>query len=460
LIFDSTIVAISTPFGESGIGIIRMSGKDSFMIADKIFRRADKKRISDLRDHSINYGWIIDPKSEEIVDEVLLNIMKKPRTYTKEDIVEINCHGGWIALNRTVDLMLDLGARMALPGEFTKRAFISGRIDLTQAEAVLDIIKARTECGLCSAVKRLKGSIKNKIEDIREKLLILLSYINARIDFGEQISIEQKKEKELIDNLINNIEDIIEQNEKKRGIEEGIKIVICGKTNVGKSSIINAIYGEKRILTSKIAGTTRDSIQIDIYLDGTIYHFIDTAGIREGKTKIESLSIKNSEKEIKNSDCLIMVFDISRKISYQDKKIVEWISGLNKDIIWIVNKTDKAARIDLNELRILVKNNEIIKVSAKNGSGIDNILLELKKRKEKFSTEIVNGLLINKRQRRHLILVKEGLIKVKGLYQKGIGEELISEELKYSIKELDNIVGNGIEDNKIEEIFNQFCIGK
>lgn len=460
MIFDNTIVAISTHFGESGIGIVRISGKDSFIIADKIFRRKDKKRIPDLRDHSINYGWIIDPKSKEFVDEVLLSIFKKPKTYTKEDMIEINCHGGWIALNRTIDLILDFGARMALPGEFTKRAFVNGRIDLTQAEAVLDIIRARTERGLCFAVKQLKGSIKNKIEDIRENLLILLSYNNARIDFSEQVKIEKEKEKIILDNLINSVGNLIEQHDKKKGIRDGIKVVFCGKTNVGKSSIINAIYGEERILTSEIQGTTRDSIQIDIYLDGVIYNFIDTAGIREGKTKIEKLSIKNSEKEIKNSDCLIMIFDISRKLSPQDIKIVEWISGLKKEIIWVVNKTDLTARIDLKELEILVKNNEIIKVSAKTGSGIEKIIFELRKKKGEICSEIVDGLLINKRQRNHLIIIKEGLVKIGNLYQKGLGEELISEELKYSIKELDNIIGNEFEDFKIDEIFNQFCIGK
>jgi tRNA modification GTPase len=457
---DNTIVAISTPFGESGIGIIRMSGRDSFIIADKIFRRKDNKRISDLKDHSINYGWIINPKNNEIVDEVLLSVMKNPKTYTKEDIVEINCHGGWVALNHTMDLILDLGARMALPGEFTKRAFINGRIDLTQAEAVIDIIKSKTEIGLCFAVKRLKGSIKNTIEDIRKKLLKVSFFVNVRIDFGEQVSVKKEEEKEIIKELISTIENIIKNNNRQKGIEEGIKIVFCGKTNVGKSSIINTIYGEKRILTSGVPGTTRDSIQIDIYLDGIIYHFIDTAGIREGKTKIERLSIKNSLKEIKNCDYLIMVFDISRKLSSQDKKIVEWIRGLNKEVIWIVNKTDLKPKFNFKELKNLTKNNEIIKVCAKNGSGMENILLEIKKRKEKFNEDILNGLFINKRQRRHLMRVKEGLIRIEDLYKKGSGDELISEELKYSMNELDNIIGNGIVDNKIEEIFNQFCIGK
>ncbi|MGA1841375.1 MAG: tRNA uridine-5-carboxymethylaminomethyl(34) synthesis GTPase MnmE [bacterium] len=457
---NGTIVAVSTPFGESGIGIIRMSGEDSLLIADKVFRRRDNKGVFELRDHSINYGWIIDPKSGEFIDEVLLSVMKKPKTYTKEDIVEINCHGGWFALNRTMDLLISFGARIALPGEFTKRAFINGRIDLTQAEAVIDIIRSKSEIGLCSAVKRLKGTIKNEIEDIREKLLQLLSYINAGIDFCEQVQVEKQREKKIIDDLIGNIKNLVERSDKKRGIEEGLKVVICGKTNVGKSSILNAIYGEKRILTSRISGTTRDSIQIDIYFDGITYHFIDTAGIREGKTKLERVSIKNSKKQIKNSDYILVIFDISRKLDRNDKKIVEWINKLKKEVIWVVNKTDLKARLDLHELKLLIKNNGIIMTCTKNYSGIDKILSELKKKKQNISEQIVNGLLINKRQRNLLTSVAERLNNIKDFYKNGLNDELISEELKYSLKDLDCIIGKELEEIKIEEVFNQFCIGK
>lgn len=458
--FNNTIVAISTPFGESGIGIVRMSGEDSLSIANTIFRRKDNKKVFDLKDHSINYGWIIDPKREEFIDEVLLSIMKEPKSYTKENIVEINCHGGWIALNRTMDLVISLGARIAQPGEFTKRAFINGRIDLTQAEAVIDIIKSKTDLGLCSAVKRLKGTIKNEIEDIRGKLVIFLAHINAGIDFCEQVQEEKQKETRILDDLIINIKNIIESSDKKRGIEEGLRVVICGKTNVGKSSILNAIYGEKRILTSKIAGTTRDSIQIDIYLDGITYHFIDTAGIRDGETWLERLSIENSKKEIKKSDYLIVIFDNSKKLERDDKKIIEWTNKINKEIIWVVNKTDLKTRINLDELKELIGKNEIIMTSAKNGLGIDKILIEIKKKRQTISEKIINCLLINKRQRNHLVSISESLIRINNFYKKGLSEELISEELKYSIKELDCIIGKGVDEIKIDEIFNQFCIGK
>ena len=458
--FNSTIVAISTPFGESGIGIIRMSGMDSFMIADKIFRRRDNKKISELFDHSINYGWIINPKSGEVIDEVLLTIMKKPRTYTKEDMIEINCHGGWISLNRTMDIIIDLGAKIALPGEFTKRAFINGRIDLTQAEAVLDIIKAKTDRGLYSAVKKLDGSIRNKMQDIRKKLLELLSYNNAEIDFSEQVLMNKKREIKIADMVIMDVESLLDQYHRKKAIREGIKVVFCGKTNVGKSSIVNAIYGENKILTSKIHGTTRDCVQLDIYLEGIVFHLIDTAGIRESKTNIEKLCIENSEKEIKSSDCLIMVFDISRKLNYQDERIVRWISKLNKDIIWVINKTDLNERFNFEYLEKIIKTKDVVKISAVNGSGIDKILCELKKRKEKFYDVIEDGLIINNRQKSHLKNIKMGLERIKELYQRGSNEEIISEELKYSIKQLDNITGDGLDSNAVDEIFNQFCIGK
>jgi len=455
-----TIVAISTPYGESGIGIVRMSGEKSFMIADKIFKRKGHKGIFDLADHSVNYGWIIDPNDREIIDEVLLTKLIKPRTYTKEDMIEINCHGGWAALNRTMDLTIKLGARIAMPGEFTKRAYLNGRIDLIQAEAVLDIIRAKTENGLSSAMNRLRGSVRLKIEEVRKEIMALLTIMNARIDFEEQVSMDTEKEDARIDKIIGEIKTLVQKYDQTGGLREGIKTVICGKTNVGKSSILNAIYGEERVLTSNVAGTTRDSIQIDIYLDGTIYHLVDTAGLKQGRTLIEKLSIQNSEKEIHNSECIIMVFDLSKRINERDREIAEWIKGLSKDVIWVANKQDLPRRICLKEMNEIVKGEKIIEISAINGTGIDKLIEELKARKKLMSKNILDGVIINKRHRNHLIHIKEAMERIRKIEKQKDKEVFISEELRFAMDELDRITGEKRDLNIIESIFEEFCIGK
>lgn len=457
---DDTIVAISTPYGESGIGIVRMSGKRAFEIAEMLFKRGNKRGIFDLSDHSINYGWIIDPGSNAVIDEVLLSVLKSPKTYTREDMIEINCHGGWIAVNRIMDLIIDYGARIALPGEFTKRAFLNGRIDLTQAEAVLDIIRAKSENGLSNAIKGLQGCLKDKLEPIRSSIFKLLSLTEAKINFDAQIPDDAEEDEHWLDSIIKETEKLLQGYERNRGEREGIKTVICGKANVGKSSIINAIYGEERVLTSNIPGTTRDSIQINILLDGMIYHLIDTAGIKKGRTVIEKLSIENSKKEINNSDCLIMVFDLSRKITYQDERIVEWIKGLGKEIIWTGNKKDLPKRIDVNTVNKLIGNQRIFEISAREGSGIERIILELKKRNGKLSRAIMAEVIVNKRQKVHLENVRALITKAKIKKEEGFQEELISEDLRGALDELDKITGKGDEGEIIENIFENFCIGK
>ncbi|MGA1790779.1 MAG: tRNA uridine-5-carboxymethylaminomethyl(34) synthesis GTPase MnmE [bacterium] len=457
---DDTIVAISTPFGESGIGIVRMSGKRAFEIAEELFKRKDKRGVFDLSDHSINYGWIFDPGNNAVIDEVLLSVLKSPKTYTREDMIEINCHGGWVTLNKIMDLIVNYGARIALPGEFTKRAFLNGRIDLTQAEAVLDIIRAKSENGLSNAIKRLQGGLKNKLDPIRDNIVKLLCLTEARIDFDNQITDDGDKDDHWLDSIIKETEALLQGYERARGEREGIKTVICGKANVGKSSIINAIYGEERVLTSNIPGTTRDSIKINIFLDGMIYNLIDTAGIKKGRTIIEKLSIKNSEKEINNSDCLLMVFDLSRRISCQDERIVKWIKGLGKEIIWTANKKDLPKKIDIKVLKKLIGDQKIFEISAKEGSGIERIISELKRRNGKLSKVIMDEIIVNKRQKVYLESVKALITQVKIRKEDGFQEELISEDLRNALDELDKITGKSDNGEIIESIFEDFCIGK
>lgn len=457
---DDTIVAISTPLGESGIGIVRMTGKDCLSIANRMFSRRDTRGVFDFSDHSINHGWIMDPGSGQVIDEVLISILRAPRTYTREDMVEINCHGGIIAVNRTMELAIHLGARPALPGEFTKRAFLNGRIDLAQAEAVLDIIKARTEEGLSCALRRLRGSIREATTGVRQGLVWIQSQVEAGIDFEDQMCSNTGSILEGIDSIIKRIGVLVEGYETMRQREQGIRIVICGKTNVGKSTLLNAVYGEERIITSSIPGTTRDSVQVEIVMDGMIFHVVDTAGIRREKGALDELCAQKTKEEIERSDLVVVVFDMSRRLSADDERVVRMLEARRGDILWVGNKNDLPRVINLKALEALISNGTLIEVSAKEAKGLDLLVNEIKQRKEKIQGSIYDGVMINKRINEHLKRICEILIRIKDLCTEGMGEEIIAEELRYAIRESDNIEGRGSNDELIESIFSRFCIGK
>jgi len=457
---NDTIVAVSTPLGESGIGIVRMSGRNSLSIVARMFLRRDGRGIFDFPDHSINHGWIVDPCSKEIIDEVLITILKGPKTYTKEDMIEINCHGGIIALNHTMDLAISLGARPALPGEFTKRAYLNGRIDLAQAEAVLDIIRARTEQGFLYAVRRLRGSIRTTTAGIREQIMGILSEIEAGIEFEDQISRDEGLPLEGIDSLVIQIQEIISRYEALRHREEGIRIAICGKTNVGKSSILNAVYGEDRIITSNIPGTTRDCVQVDILLDGIIFHVMDTAGIKKEKGRLDQLCAQKTHEELQKSDLILAVFDLSRRISTDDIRLVQWLEDRRRDIIWVGNKNDLRRSIDMNALKAMIQDKALIEISAKKRKGLDLLMNEIKLRKGVLTGSVTDGALINKRISEHLKNISNALGRVKELHKERIGEEIIAEELRHALQELDNIEGRGANEELIDSIFSKFCIGK
>ncbi|MGA1796180.1 MAG: tRNA uridine-5-carboxymethylaminomethyl(34) synthesis GTPase MnmE [bacterium] len=457
---DDTIVAISTPLGESGIGIVRMSGRDCLRIADRMFSRGDARGVFDFSDHSINHGWIMDPGSGQVVDEVLISILKAPKTYTREDMVEINCHGGMIAVSRTMDLAIRLGARPALPGEFTKRAFLNGRIDLAQAEAVLDIISAQSEEGLSYALRRLRGSIRDATTGIRQGLVRIQSHVEAGIDFEDQMRPDTGSILEEIDSLAKGIRALIEGYESMRQRERGIRIVICGRTNVGKSTLLNAVYGDDRIITSTIPGTTRDSVQVEIIMDGMIFHVVDTAGIRQGRGALDELCAGKTREEIERSDLIIVVFDISRRLSKDDERVVRMLGDRRGDILWVGNKKDLPRAINMKALKTLISNETLIEVSAKEAKGLDLLVNEIKRRKEKMHGSVYEGIMINKRINGHLMRIGEVLDRVGDLYTEGIGEEIIAEELRCAVQELDNIEGRGSCDEVIESIFSQFCIGK
>ncbi|HDL09692.1 MAG TPA: tRNA uridine-5-carboxymethylaminomethyl(34) synthesis GTPase MnmE, partial [Candidatus Omnitrophica bacterium] len=350
-ILDDTICAISTPLGRSGIGIVRMSGPDAIRIAEKIFLSKDKKPVNSFKSHTIHYGFIVEDLSQstqptistpgvEMVDEVLLTVMKAPRTYTRQDIVEINCHGGIVALRKVLELCLRHGARLANPGEFTLRAFLNGRIDLTQAEAVLNIVDAKTEEALKVATRQLEGSLSKILNSIHKDLLDIVSEFEALLDFPEE-EIEESQKEEIISRLENTIKELdklLEHSREGRLIQEGIKCVICGKPNVGKSSLMNALLGKERVIVTPIPGTTRDVVEEIVDLHGIPLRIADTAGIIETEDLVEKEGIERAKREMENADLIILVLDTTQGVNGDDIFLLERIK--DKNHIICVNKID------------------------------------------------------------------------------------------------------------------------
>ncbi|MBM3252384.1 MAG: tRNA uridine-5-carboxymethylaminomethyl(34) synthesis GTPase MnmE, partial [Candidatus Omnitrophica bacterium] len=391
---DDTIAAISTPLGQAGIGIVRLSGKDALSIVDKIFVSKENKKPSKFKTYTTHYGWIVNgyklqatsykrkiknlkpvacSLKPEIIDEVILTIMRAPKSYTKEDVVEINCHSGFLPLRKILDLVLKKGARLAEPGEFTQRAFINGRIDLTQAEAVLDIINAKTDQALEIGVSQLKGELSKEIDFIRNELLEVLAYLEAEIDFPEE-EIDKLSLKQQTARLIKTkkqIEKLLETAEQGKIMREGINVVICGKPNVGKSSLLNTLIKQEKAIVTHIPGTTRDIVEEVINLKGIPLRFVDTAGIIEPKDLIEKEAIKRSHQQINNCDLALLLFDQGQRLSAQDKILVENLKG--KNVIFVVNKIDLPSKINAAKLKSIAKNSKIIKISVLRKFGIKNL---------------------------------------------------------------------------------------
>ena len=364
---DDTIVAISTPLGEGGIGIVRLSGKNALSITDKIFVSKDKSKPTAFKTYTVHYGHIIRHSSRvrgrEIIDEVILTVMRAPRSYTKEDVVEINCHGGVVPLRKVLDLVLTLGARLAQPGEFTKRAFINGRIDLLQAEAVLDIIRSKTESFMKVALGQLEGGFSVTINRLKEDLLDVLGEVEARIDFSEEeVELTSKEDISIkLGNLSGEIKKLIDEAWKGMILKEGIMCVICGKPNVGKSSLMNVLLRRNRVIVTPIPGTTRDAIEEEINLRGIPVRVVDTAGISVAKNIVEEHGIRKSKSYIKLADLILFMLDGSKRWSEQDTEILRSIKGRNFMII--SNKNDLPGKLDIDKVKKITEKNEIIEIS-------------------------------------------------------------------------------------------------
>lgn len=460
-----TICAISTPLGVSGIGIVRLSGKDTYKIIEEIFVpgknpfKRKKLKISELPSHTVYYGHIID--NGKVIDEVIVTIMKSPKSYTKEDMAEINCHGGIIPLKEVLNLCIKKGARLAEPGEFTKRAFLNGRIDLTQAESVLEIIHSKTEYGLEMGIKKLKGSLGNFISDIKEKILRLLAEIEAKINFPEEEDVEIYRldiDKRL-EEIYEEIEKFMKKANRGKVLSEGVKVAIIGSPNVGKSSLLNALLKEERAIVTEIPGTTRDAIREVINIRGIPIDIIDTAGIRKAKNKIEKIGVERALEWMKKAEINILILDGSRKLNEYDLKLLEHIR--KKPYLIVINKTDLPRRIELKKILKEFNEEKIILASIKNNVGIEEIENKLWKLIQEGHGEIKGDeIYLNLRQEKKINMIKKYLKETLEEVKNQNFIEIVAENLKNCINEIDELIGVKFSDKILDEIFSKFCIGK
>lgn len=459
LYLDDTIAAISTPLGKSGIGIVRLSGKKALSIADKIFIGSNGKRPSRLSSHRLYYGWIKNGK--ERIDEVLLNVMRAPRTYTKEDIVEINCHSGIAVLRKILELVLGLGARLAGRGEFTKRAYLAGRIDLTQAEAILDIINSQTPQALNAALGQLEGRLSEKIGNLRRSLLEISTQLEASIDFADQ-DIEPKSLEKILkkaEKASYQIKELLDSADKGTILREGISCVICGRPNVGKSSLLNALLKKDRAIVTPLPGTTRDVLEETVDISGIPLRLIDTAGIVKASNLAEAEAVKRSRKALKEADLILLVLDASRKLEAEDLKISRYIS--ERCAFVVLNKQDLPQKIGADELSRVSGGRKVIKVSALRGRGLKSLQREIAAYLWRGEAPSGDELLItNIRHRQALKKAHLSLRRVNKAIKMSQGTEIVALYIKEAQSFLGEIIGKIRCEDILERIFSQFCIGK
>ena len=465
---NDTIAAISTPIGESGIGIVRISGPKALEIAQKVFRdkKLNKTKVKNFFSHTVHYGFVIDPESGEKIDEIILVLMKAPQTYTREDTVEFNCHGGILSLRKVLETVINYGARMAEPGEFTKRSFLNGRIDLSQAEAVIDLIQAKTERSLSSSLAQLGGSLKKKIEDLRNRVIRISAEIEAPMDFPDQDikEINPKKVEENISYILKEINSLIETLDYGKILKEGINALIVGKANVGKSSLFNTLLRENRAIVTHIPGTTRDTIEELINIKGIAFKIIDTAGLKNPENVIEKISIKKMMKYLRETKLILAMFDVSVPLSLEDKEVIKEINkekNKNKKVIVIENKIDLNEKIDKKKLFDLLDVKDSIKMSLKEKIGIEELEEKLAKAAMEGLVIPENGVVINNvRQANQLNRAKQALENVLVGLKEKITYDFLTIDLKDVLDSLGEITGDSINDEIINDIFSRFCIGK
>ena len=454
-----TIAAISSAAGNSGIGIIRVSGDEAIEVVDKIFRPANKnKKLANVESYTVHYGHIMD--GDKTLDQVLVIVMKNPHSYTGEDTVEIDCHGGMLILKKVLDLVLKNGARTAEPGEFTKRAFLNGRIDLSQAEAVMDLINSKNDFALNSSIEQLKGGVSDAIKDIRKDIIYHIAFIESALDDPEHISLDGYDEEitKMLNENINKISKLVNSFDNGRIMKEGIKTVILGKPNAGKSSLLNLMLGEDRAIVTDIEGTTRDTLEENINFNGLSLKIIDTAGIRDTEDLVERIGVNKAKEIAKEGDLIIYVVDGSRELDDNDREIIKLIN--DKQAIILVNKSDMDTVINIDELK-KDSNRDVILFSAKNGEGMEQLEEEIRNMfysgKVTYNDQVY---ITNARHKEALENALESLKQVKNSVDAGMPEDFYSIDLMDAYTDLGLIIGESVEDDLVNEIFSKFCMGK
>lgn len=458
--FD-TIAAISTPPGEGGIGIVRISGDEAIEIADKLYSMG-KKSLADQDTHTIHYGKVVNPKTGDIVDEVMVSVMRAPKTYTREDVVEINSHGGILVVNKVLQVVLNNGARLAEPGEFTKRAFLNGRIDLSQAEAVMDMIRAKTDRAMHVAVDQLDGQMARLIRDLRQKILDTLAQVEVNIDYPEYDDVEEMTSQLLEDKAREvkaDIQKLLETAQQGKILREGLATAIIGRPNVGKSSLLNKLLRQDKAIVTDVAGTTRDVIEEYANVKGVPLKLIDTAGIRETDDEVEKIGVDRSRQAIQQADLILLVFNQSEKLTAEDEALIEATKGQNRIIL--LNKTDLDQQLNVDKLSQLIANDPIVSTSMMTQAGMDELqdkIAELffsGQTGERDATYVSNT--------RHIALLEEAedaLSEVLNGIAFDMPVDLVQIDMRRAWDLLGEITGDSVQDELITKLFSQFCLGK
>ena len=459
MFIDDTIAAIATAPGEGGIGIIRISGEKSLQVAQSIFKSKSGKMIKDYNARTLIYGTVVD--NEKVIDEVLVAYMKGPNSYTAEDVIEINCHGGFISVKKILELILSKGVILAEAGEFTKRAFLNGRIDLSQAEAIIDVIKSKTDMAHEVAQSQLEGSLAKKIKDLRMNVTEVLAHLEVSIDFAEEdveeITYQTLEEKAL--ELRNEIKKLYDTAESGKILRDGLKTVIVGKPNVGKSSLLNSILGENRAIVTDIAGTTRDVIEEFVNIKGIPLKIVDTAGIRETEDVVEKIGVEKSRESFSTADLVIMVLDASRKLSEEDMEILESLK--NKKTIVLLNKMDLEPQIELEKIEEFVNSEDIIKISALKHQGIEELQDKIEAMVYHGSVKNSSNLMItNSRHKDALFKAYESINDAISAIEQRMPYDFIEVDFKNIWDYLGYINGDTVREDLLDTIFANFCIGK
>lgn len=455
-----TITSISTPMGEGAIGIVRLSGPQAVEIADKLYK--GKHLLNDVPSHTINYGHIIDPESKEVIEEVMVSVLRAPKTFTREDIIEINCHGGILTINRVLELTMTYGARMAEPGEFTKRAFLNGRIDLSQAEAVMDFIRSKTDRASKVAMNQIEGRLSDLIKKQRQSILEILAQVEVNIDYPEYDDVEDATTEFLLEQskeIKQEINRLLDTGAQGKIMREGLSTVIVGKPNVGKSSMLNNLIQDNKAIVTEVAGTTRDVLEEYVNVRGVPLRLVDTAGIRETEDIVEKIGVERSRKALSQADLILFVLNNNEALTQEDYTLYEVVK--NEDVIVIVNKMDLEQNIDINEVKDMIGDTPLIQTSMLKQEGIDE--LEIQIRDLFFGGEVQNQDMTYVSNSRHISLLKQARQTIQDAIdaaESGVPMDMVQIDLTRTWEILGEIIGETTSDELIDQLFSQFCLGK